>query len=301
VKFGVNILNFGPGATPENLRRWAEIAEELGYHFIMISDHVANTPEVERLFPAPFYDPFILLAWLCEVTTKVEIGTTVTILPYRHPLLTARMAADVDQLSGGRFIFGAAAGWAQQEFEALGVPFKRRGAIADEYLSVIREFWTQDLISHSGSFVNFKDVATSPRPVRSPHPPIWVGGSSEAAMRRAVRFGDAWHPTRVRLDRLRNQSLPQLKQIAADENLAVPALCPRLKLRVTKAPLDEETRLAGQGTIEQIIGDLEMLEQLGARYVLFDTFDDQPESIGDPEGHWSTLTLIVERVLQRFA
>ena len=297
MKFGVNILNFGPGANPRNLRRWAEVAEELGYHFVMISDHVANTPDVEGPFPAPFYDPFIVLAWLSEVTKKVELGTTVTILPYRHPLLTARMAADIDQLSGGRFIFGVGAGWAKQEFEALGIPFERRGAIANEYLSVIREFWTKNIVSHEGRFVRFRDVTTGPHPMRSPHPPIWVGGSSEGALRRAVRFGDAWHPTRVRVDRLRNDSLPQLQKIAAEETLPVPALCPRLKLRITEAPLAEEVRLAGQGTLEQIHSDLEALSELGAQYVLFDTYDDRPDATAHPERDWASLSLLGERVL----
>ena len=144
MKFGVNLLNFGPGASPHNLRKWGQVAEELGYHFVMISDHIVNTPDVEKLFPAPFYDPFIVLAWLPEVTQKVELGTTVTILPYRHPLQTARMVANIDQLSGGRFVFGVGAGWAEQEFDALGIPFHHRGAIANENLSVIRDFWTKD-------------------------------------------------------------------------------------------------------------------------------------------------------------
>jgi probable F420-dependent oxidoreductase len=297
MKFGINILNFGPGANPQNLRRWAQLAEELGYHFVMISDHVANTPDVEAPFPAPFYDPFIVLAWLCEVTKKVEIGTTVTILPYRHPLQTARMAANIDQLSGGRLIFGVGAGWARQEFEALGIPFEHRGAIANEYLSVIRDFWTKETISHTGSFVSFRDVTTGPRPAQLPRPPIWVGGSSEGALRRAVRFGDAWHPTRVRIDRLKDEGLPLLQKIATNESLPLPALCPRLKLRITDAPLADDLRLAGQGTLEQIAADLEALGDLGAQYILLDTYDDQPKSIAYPQRDWTALSLLADRVL----
>ena len=111
MKFGVNILNFGPGASPKSLQRWAQFAEEVGYHLVMISDHVAITPDVQVEFPAPFYDPFMSLAWIAAITDKVELGTTVTILPYRHPLLTARMAANLDQFSGGRFILGVGVGW----------------------------------------------------------------------------------------------------------------------------------------------------------------------------------------------
>lgn len=95
----------------------------------MISDHVAITPDVQSQFPAPFYDPFISLGWLAAATYRIELGTTVIILPYRHPLLTARMAANIDRLSDGRFVLGVGVGWAKQEFEALGIPFERRGGL----------------------------------------------------------------------------------------------------------------------------------------------------------------------------
>src|SRR6058998_760215 len=127
MKFGINILNFGPGATPENLKRWAQFAESSGFHALLISDHVAVTPDVAAQYPAPFYDPFTCLAWIAGFTSCIEIGTTVAILPYRHPLQMARVVASLDQLSGGRFIFGVGVGWAKQEFDALGIPFNRRG------------------------------------------------------------------------------------------------------------------------------------------------------------------------------
>ena len=178
MKIGVNILNFGPGATPDSLLRSARVAEALGYHVLMISDHVAITPDVEAQYPAPFYDPFTALAWLAGLTKEVELGTTIAVLPYRHPLQTARIAANIDQLSSGRFILGVGAGWARQEFEALGVPFDRRGAVTNEYLDVIKKCWTNDVVSHDGRWVSFRDVHSAPRPMRLPHPPIWVGGSS---------------------------------------------------------------------------------------------------------------------------
>src|SRR6266511_3600863 len=150
MKVGINLINFGPGASPESLARSAELAESLGYHLVMISDHVAITPDVQGRYPAPFYDPFTTLGWLAGLTRKLELGTTVIVLPYRHPLETAKMAAIVDRLSGGRMIFGVGAGWARQEFEALGVPFTRRGAITDDYIAAIRTFWTTDVASHDG-------------------------------------------------------------------------------------------------------------------------------------------------------
>jgi probable F420-dependent oxidoreductase len=292
MRLGMNILNFGPGAHPATFERAARLAEGLGLSFALISDHVAVTPDVEALYPAPFYDPFVLLAWLTGLTRTIELGTTVTILPYRHPLQTARMAANIDQLSGGRFILGAGVGWAKQEFAALGVPFEHRGAIANEYLDVIRKCWTADVVSHAGRWVSFPEVYTAPRPVRAPHPPIWVGGSSDAAIRRAVRYGTAWHPIRSRMDWLENEGLPKLRRFAEEEHRAVPAFCPRIHLHLTDAPA-RENRLPGEGTLEQVREDLDELESLGAESVTLDTFDGKPQSTLHPEKGWAMLARLV--------
>lgn len=297
MKFGVNILNFGPGTTPSVLRQWALGAEGLGYHFVMISDHVAITPDVQAHYPVPFYDPFTTLAWLAGITKKVELGTTVAILPYRHPLQTARIAAEVDQLCDGRFIFGVGVGWAKEEFDALGVSFEQRGAISDEYLYAIKECWTKETVSGRGEFVSFKDVHTAPMPARSPHPPIWVGGSSEQALRRAVRYGDAWHPIHERIPWLREKAIPRLRQLADAEGRRVPDFCPRISLQIAEKALDEGTRLPGQGTVEQIRDDLASLTSLGARYVLFDTYAGKPEARREPEADWRMFESLADRVL----
>ena len=297
MKIGVSLLNFGPEANPTALLRWVRGAEALGYHFVMMSDHVAITPDVQARYPVPYYDPFVTLAWLAGVTKKVELGTTVTILPYRHPLQMAHMAVNIDQLSGGRFIFGVGVGWAQQEFEALGVPFDRRGAMANEYLTVIKKYWTEDVVSYEGSWVSFRDVRTGPRPVRSPHPPIWVGGASENALRRAVRFGNAWHPIRFRMKWLKEEGLPNLRRIADAEGLPMPPVCPRIILRLTESPLPEYDRIVGQGTLDQFRSDIETLAALGAEYVLLDTYGGQPETAPHPAKQWEMLELVAARVL----
>lgn len=297
MKFGINILNFGPGTSPDSLQRWAQFAQDLGYHLIMISDHVAITPDVHTDFPAPFYDPFVSLSWIASFASKVEIGTTVTILPYRHPLLTARLAANLDQLSGGRFILGVGVGGAKQEFEALGVPFKHRGAIANEYLDVIKRCWNHDVASYNGRFVSFNNVHTGPRPLRPNGSPIWVGGSSVAALRRAVRYGDAWHPYRIRADWLKEEALPRLRAIAEAERKPVPALCPRITLHLTDSPLAEEQRAAGQGTIDQVRNDLAAIESFGAEYVLLDTYTGEPAQTLHPERDWTMLTEMAEQAI----
>ena len=116
------------------------------------------------------------MGWLAATTQSMEIGTTVAILPYRSPLEIARAGANVDQLSGGRFILGVGVAWAEQEFDALNVPFRQRGAITDDYLAAIKALWTQDVASYEGRFVSFTDVDTAACPVREPHPPVWVRG-----------------------------------------------------------------------------------------------------------------------------
>ncbi len=297
MKIGVNLLNFGPGVTPESLARWAMLAETIGYHFLMISDHVAVTPDVHARYPAPLYDPFTVLGWLAGLTRRVELGTTVIVLPYRHPLLTARIAANVDRLSGGRFIFGVGAGWARQEFTALGVPFERRGALTDDYLAAIRTLWTEDVATYKGRFVTFEEVRSGPRPVRSPHPPIWVGGASDGALRRTVRHADAWHPIRVRIGWLRDEGLPRLRAMAEREARPVPALCPRIRLRLTDAPMPDDQRVAGEGTLDQVRRDLAALESLGARYVLLDTYTDDAEATKNHEAAWRMLTTLAEQAL----
>lgn len=297
MKFGVNLLNFGPGASPDSLLGWTRLAETLGYHLAMISDHVAVTPDVQGRYPAPLYDPLTTIGWLAGQTRSIKLGTTVLIVPYRHPIQIARVGANLDLLSGGRFILGVGVGWAQQEFAALNLPFRQRGAMTNEYLEAIKALWTQDLAYYEGRFVSIRDVHTAPRPVQKPHPPIWVGGPSDAALRRAVRYGDGWHPIRIRLDWLREDGLPRLKAIAEEEGRPVPSLCPRIKLHITESPADEATRRAGEGSLDQIRGDLSELEEMGAEYVLLDTYMDDPEATRNHERAWSMLTTMAEKVL----
>ncbi len=297
MKIGINIPNFGPSASPQSLRRWARLAEETGYHLIMISDHVAITPDVHSQFPAPFYDPFITLSWLAAASNEIEIGTTVAILPYRHPLLTARMAANIDRLSNGRFILGVGVGWAKQEFEALDVSFENRGLLTTEYLGVIREFWANEEASYEGHLVYFKNVHTEPRPTRPGGLPIWVGGSSNSALRRAVQFGDAWHPFRFSLEWLREYALPKLQQIAATTEKPVPALCPRLSVSLVDRPVPANDRVVGYGSLDQIQSDLKALSNLGAEYVLLDSFVGTQKHNANGADDWQIFELFADNIL----
>ncbi|MEE2689134.1 MAG: LLM class F420-dependent oxidoreductase [Pseudomonadota bacterium] len=297
MKFGVNLINFGPSATPEMLIRWVRIAEGLGYNSILTSDHVAITKDVATKYPAPFYEPISTLGWLAGVTTKLEIGTTVMIVPYRNPLETARALTNIDNLSGGRLIFGVGIGWAEEEFGALNLPYRERGAMTNEYLTAIRQFWTQDKVDFEGKYFSYEGVSTAPRPVRKPHPPIWVGGASDAALRRTVRLGDAWHPIRFQENWFRDKGIPRLREIADEEGASMPALCPRVRLRILDNAADEGERIVGTGSLHQIHGDLAALEELGCEHVVLDTYYDDIEASKDVEAAWRTLAQVAETMI----
>ena len=297
MKVGVNLINFGPGVSPASMKSWATLSEALGYHIIMTSDHIAITPDVQSRYPAPFYEPLSLLGWLAGVTTKIEIGTTVIIVPYRNPLELAKATANVDQLSDGRFILGVGIRWAREEFHVLNAAYKSRGAVTNEYLAAVKLLWTQDVASYNGKFISFDDVHTAPRPIQTPHPPIWVGGPSDAAMRRAVRYGDAWHPIRIQMDWFKNTGIPRLKEISDEEAKSVPELCPRIRLRLTDSPVTGSDRVVGEGDIDQVHRDLAELENLGCSYVILDTYADDLEAIKNNEISWRMLTTLAEKVL----
>ena len=295
IRLGLNVPNFGPTATPDVLRGWIRFAEDNGFALAMMSDHVAPTPDVTATYPPPFYDPFATLSWLAGLTDRLELGTSVAILPHRHPLLTARTATNIDQFTGGRFILGVGTGWSEGEFNALGLPFHKRGAITDEYLVAITEAWGNDLVSLDGEYVSYRNVSTGPRSARSPRPPLWVGGSSAVAIRRAARFGDAWHPINRERDWLRSTGLPALHAAASALGRPAPAFCPRIRARLTAHDLPADDRRIGIGSSAQIQADLDALEQLGAQYVVLDTNPDDPADRRPPSEDWHTLSTIARR------
>ncbi|MFI6874699.1 LLM class flavin-dependent oxidoreductase [Streptomyces sp. NPDC050400] len=265
MQLGVNVPNFGPGTDPGVLREWARVVAGNGFDLLMVSDHVAVTPDVAQRYPEPFYDPFTTLSWLAGITDgELCLGTTVLVLPYRHPLLVARMASSLQRLSGGRFVLGVGVGWARQEFDALGVPFEARGRLTDQYLEEMRQAWSAE------------DRAA---------PAVWVGGHSAAAIRRAVRFGDAWHPLRL--------PVPRMRSVLADH--ALPGFAPRIALRLTDAPVEDAERPAGVGDVQQIVGDLAELRGLGAQTVVLDPYHGDPAETLRPETAWRALTTVAEQ------
>jgi probable F420-dependent oxidoreductase len=194
MQIGVWLPNCRHLATPEIICRTAVQAEELGYDSVWVSDHVVVPEATVDRIGAGIYDPLVTLAVAAGATRRVRLGTTVLIVPYRNPVVTAKMVSSLDVLSGGRVVLGVGAGWLAEESAALGVPFAERGAMTDEYLAAMRELWTSPAPSFAGKYTRFSGVRFEPKPLQQPHPPIWVGGHGRASLRRAAEIGAAWHP-----------------------------------------------------------------------------------------------------------
>jgi probable F420-dependent oxidoreductase len=182
-------------ATPEAIIASAAKAEELGFDAVFVNDHIIVDSSTRSAPWTNTYDPLIALSFIAANTTRIRLGVSVLIVPYRNPIATAKALATIDRMSGGRLIAGVGAGWNEAEFNALGVPFHERGARTTEYLRIWQACWAPGKVSFAGRFVTFADMHVSPKPLQQPSPPIWVGGSSDAALRRAAAFAAVWQPT----------------------------------------------------------------------------------------------------------
>lgn len=196
MKFGVTIPNNWGIEDPRQVLALGPLAEDLGYDSLWVMDHLFNAGFIrERLENKPYYHPLSTLSYLAATTERVLLGTSVLVLPYHNPVELAKYAATLDQISGGRVILGVGAGAMTEEFQALGVPLRQRGSLTDESIAVMKELWTNPFPAYQSRRWSFSDVRFSPKPLQQPHVPLWVGGSSPAAMRRAAAQGDGWHPT----------------------------------------------------------------------------------------------------------
>ncbi len=205
--FGFQIPNRGPLATPENLRTLATRAEEMSFDHLWVIDRVAIPTQSSSPYPygppgssplqpdQPYCEALSTLTYLAGFTQRIKLGTSVLLIPLRDPVLTAKIIATLDYLSGGRVILGAGVGWLEEEFEALGLNiFAERGKVTDEYIRIFKELWTKEEPQYQGQYYQVSGIKFHPKPVQKPHPPIWIGGHSPAALRRAASIGDGWMP-----------------------------------------------------------------------------------------------------------
>jgi probable F420-dependent oxidoreductase len=194
--------------SPDTVRELPRIAEDLGYDSVWVTDHLVGLRATDDLYGSHWMEALTALTWAAASTTSIRVGTGVLVVPYRHPVLTAKMLATVDVLSGGRLDVGIGSGWSKTEYRALGAGelFAERGAAMDEALDVLLACWRGGPIEHSGRYFPVRHVEVRPEPAQRPHPPIWVGGNSAAAMRRAARIdGALWHPWDLTPARLRER------------------------------------------------------------------------------------------------
>ena len=211
MKFGIHLPHAGEQATPALIRRYAVRAEALGFGDVWVSEHII-VPRAAFPRSPLFYDPVLTLTWVAAVTQRVRLGTTVLVLPMRHPLPLAKELATLQNLSDGRLILGAGVGWLEPEFAALGVPFRERGRRMDEGIAMMRAVWTQDPVTFKAKYISadIEGLTMQPQPV-SPIP-LWIGGSSEAALARTVRIADGWHGSGLTPEK----AAPLIKRLRAD-------------------------------------------------------------------------------------
>lgn len=183
---------------PVALTDLAVLAEDLEFESIWTSEHMMHVSYVHaRLGDRPYFHPLAALSHMAARTSRIRIGTSILVLPFHHPFELAKYAATLDHFSAGRVTLGVGVGNVEEEFDAMNVPWRQRGSITTESIKVMQALWTQELASFEGKHWTFSGVRTSPKPVQKPSIPIWVGGNSEAAMRRAARLGEGWHPSAI--------------------------------------------------------------------------------------------------------
>ena len=211
MQFGIHLPHAGEQATPALIRRHAIRAEALGFADVWVSEHII-VPRKEFPRSPLFYDPVVTLTWVAAVTKRVRLGTSVLVLPMRHPLPLAKELATLHNLSEGRLILGAGVGWLEPEFAALGAPFHERGRRMDEGIAMMRAVWTQDPVTFPTKYIpaDITDMTMTPLPIS--HIPIWIGGSSDAALKRTTRIADGWHGSRETPD----EAAPIVKRLRAE-------------------------------------------------------------------------------------
>jgi len=192
VHFGVILPNYGLQSSRDGIRRAAETAEELGFHSVWATEHIIVGPEGVDPY-GRVYDPLVTLAWIAGWTDRIGLGTSIVLVPLHHPIHLAKEVATLQELSGRQFMLGVGMGWHKDEFDFMGVEFEGRGRRANEAIRVMRALWNGEP-SFDGRYWSFQDATFEPRPATPPE--IWVGGSSEPALRRARELGDVWHPSR---------------------------------------------------------------------------------------------------------
>ncbi|MEX0806668.1 MAG: LLM class F420-dependent oxidoreductase [Candidatus Binatia bacterium] len=281
MKFGVFLPVSGRAASRKTLMQAAQQAESLGYDSVWAADRLVIPWRIETTYPyskgatfivppdRPFFDTLTCLAFLAGCTEKIQLGMSVMVLPYRHPLYWSKIATTIDQLSTGRLIMGVGVGWMEEEFAAMNAPFKERGKVSDEQLTLLKQLWTEEHITFHGKYYQVDDIAFNPKPYQKPRIPIWVGGEGKYAQRRAGQYGDAWFPYFVRVtpkslaarfDNVRREA----EKARRDSGAISLACCLPVELTSTDVPQQEDYL---KGSVEQVSAALEKFIDIGVVHI----------------------------------
>ena len=292
MKIGFSLSNNQGIEDVQEILRLATRAEELGFDSVWASEHVFNVSYVqERIGNRPYYEPLALLSYVAATTKTIGLGTSVLVLPYHNPIRLAKTAATLDVLSGGRLTLGVGVGVIEEELNAMGSPFRERGAITDECIAIMKELWTQEDPSYQGRFHSFSGMKFSPKPAQKPHIPLIIGGTSRAAVRRAAKVENGWHPTA-----LDSESLSQKIRYLAERVEAAgrdPAAVP-VSVSAAMGEATREGRYSLGRDPAEILQKAQTYESLGVdRLVISSDTRDGAEML-------PALEMLAERVLPAF-
>jgi len=242
-------------------------AEQLGFDSIWTMDHLFNIGFVrDRLENKPYFHPLGILSFLAARTTTITLGTSVMVLPYHNPIELAKYSATLDQLSGGRFVLGVGAGGTREESDALGLDFHRRGAIANEMMQVMRELWTSEMPAFRGANWRFDNLRFSPKPVQRPLP-MWVGGASPGAMKRAATLGDGWHPNGLSSENYR-AGAEKIKEMALRAGRDPGQICLSLRANMRLNPPAGATPSPFDGSSQNMVEAIGEYGRVGVEHVV---------------------------------
>jgi probable F420-dependent oxidoreductase len=270
LQFGCHLPVYGPAATRDVLLGFARRMEALGYDSLWASDHIVIPYSIASRYPynptgdfplAPttgFLEPLVALGLVAAVTERMRLGTTVLVLPHRHPVLAAKMLATLDHLAPGRVVLGAGVGWMKEEIELFGVPHARRGAWSDEAIRVMKACWRDERVAHRGEFFNFEPLGVAPKPARGTIP-VWIGGHTPRALRRVAELGDGWHAA--------FPSAEKMKTGLAD----LAAACRKAGRAVDSLTISARVGLPARQDADALVREIRELAALGVSHVILES------------------------------